>query len=192
MTNKSLETMVYVQLFHEGIPCWTAVPALPVSEDEYILEGNDIYDPDVEIWQFLPGTRVRVQKHYSGSGKVPDTHLRAVTAVDGIAYIGDFGITGSAIHSVSRYADRLIVVFVSGGYGRPSGALFHVTFSQVTGVSDNSTPGQVVLGVCEFVKPGQPRIFSVMSNSDTACIKLTAATYSIGDYAVGDDAIKKV
>lgn len=37
-------------------------PAPRVSATEYILSGDDIYDPEVEEWEFLPGARVRVEE----------------------------------------------------------------------------------------------------------------------------------
>ena len=38
-----------------------------MGDDIYQVEGEEIYDPDDEEWEFLPGTEVRVeQKEFEG------------------------------------------------------------------------------------------------------------------------------
>jgi len=59
--------LVYVRLLDEGTDVYRPVSALLISEDEYLLLGEDIYDPEDEHWEFPPGARVRVnRKNVSG------------------------------------------------------------------------------------------------------------------------------
>ena len=50
---------IYVKLLDEGTDCWRPVKAMKVGEDLYQLNGAV---PTDEIWEFLPGTVVRVTR----------------------------------------------------------------------------------------------------------------------------------
>ena len=54
------KSTVYVYLLNEGSDVWRPVPAEKVDELIYLLGGTDLYDPDDEEWEFLPGSYVRV------------------------------------------------------------------------------------------------------------------------------------
>jgi hypothetical protein len=52
---------IYVQLLEEGTQVYRFVPALPIGDGSYQLQGHDLYDPEDEVWEFTPGTLVRAQ-----------------------------------------------------------------------------------------------------------------------------------
>lgn len=53
---------VYVRLLNEGVNVYRPVPASPVSASIFLLGGSDIYDPEDEEWEFLPGSLVIVEE----------------------------------------------------------------------------------------------------------------------------------
>lgn len=54
--------IIYVELLNEGSKAYRPVPALRREENIYELQGFEIYDPEDEEWEFLPGTLVSVEK----------------------------------------------------------------------------------------------------------------------------------
>ena len=69
-------TTIYVQLLNDGTSCWRPVPAKHVSGSVYILEGQDIFDPDDEEWEFLPGSTVVVaEKNLTGVNCLVATYV---------------------------------------------------------------------------------------------------------------------
>lgn len=52
---------VFVRLLDEGTDVMRPVPACLISEGIYELLKTDDYDPEFEIWEFLPGQRVRCE-----------------------------------------------------------------------------------------------------------------------------------
>lgn len=56
-----MEESIYIQLLGEGTTVYRPVPAIRLSDTEYKVKGHDIYDPDDEEWEFLPGSIVRVE-----------------------------------------------------------------------------------------------------------------------------------
>jgi hypothetical protein len=52
---------IYVALLDEGIDVWRPVEAQRLSSDRYLIVDQG-YDPDIERWQFEPGTVVRCRK----------------------------------------------------------------------------------------------------------------------------------
>lgn len=58
MAAPSTRTTVYVKLLDEGVDVWRPVPAEVLGQRQYRLLPTDNYDPDDEIWEFLPGTAV--------------------------------------------------------------------------------------------------------------------------------------
>lgn len=53
---------IYIQLLSEGTVVYRPVPAQKIKGDLYKIEGNEIYEPDDEEWEFLPGSIVFVQE----------------------------------------------------------------------------------------------------------------------------------
>lgn len=56
-----METDVYVRLFGEGICVYRRLPATHVAEDVYVIGGDDLYEPEEEHWEFVPGSAVIVK-----------------------------------------------------------------------------------------------------------------------------------
>jgi hypothetical protein len=56
MDSRPERTTVYVQLLDEGTPTWRPAPAVDLGEGQYRLLPTDNYDPEDEVWEFLPGT----------------------------------------------------------------------------------------------------------------------------------------
>ena len=50
---------VYVELLDEGVAVWRPVEAEPLGDGLYRLLAPQDYDPEVEVWAFVPGTVVR-------------------------------------------------------------------------------------------------------------------------------------
>ncbi len=61
-TNTLTENTVYIKLLDEGTDVWRPVSAVKLAADTYELQGHDIYDPEDEVWEFLPGSQVIVNK----------------------------------------------------------------------------------------------------------------------------------
>lgn len=62
-----MEKTIYIQLLGEGTIVYRPVPAIEIGENIFQLKGEEIYDPDDEEWEFLPGTKVKVkQKELEG------------------------------------------------------------------------------------------------------------------------------
>jgi len=60
-TNK-MENMIYIQLLNEGTKVYRPVPASEIENKVYRIGGEEIYDPDEEVWEFPPGTVVIVEE----------------------------------------------------------------------------------------------------------------------------------
>lgn len=63
-----LEEIIYVQLLDEGSIAFRPVPAMKVNENTYLLGGNEFYDTEDEVWEFLPGMKVLVEDYISSEG----------------------------------------------------------------------------------------------------------------------------
>ncbi|MBO9540446.1 hypothetical protein J7643_07635 [bacterium] len=61
---------MYIRLLNEGTTVYRPVPASQITSNIYILNGADIYDPEVEEWEFVPGSRVIVEKRQLEKGEV--------------------------------------------------------------------------------------------------------------------------
>ena len=57
-----MENIIYLQLLGEGTTVYRPVPASKLSEGLYKISENEIFDPDDEEWEFLPGTVVKVEQ----------------------------------------------------------------------------------------------------------------------------------
>lgn len=53
---------VFVELLEEGTPTLRGTQAIPLGDDLYKLLPTDRYNPESEIWQFLPGSIVRAKE----------------------------------------------------------------------------------------------------------------------------------
>lgn len=62
------QKIVFVSVHHDGTLVHRPVPALFKEKDIYVLEGEHLYDPDQENWQFTPGTYVYVDLVHLDSG----------------------------------------------------------------------------------------------------------------------------
>ena len=59
MVDESVE--IYVQLLEEGTPTARPTQAIPLSNGLYKILPTPNYDPEDEIWEFLPGSIVRCE-----------------------------------------------------------------------------------------------------------------------------------
>jgi len=59
MTQKTVE--IYVQLLEEGTPTARPTQAIPLGNGRYKILPTPNYDPEDEIWEFLPGEIVRCE-----------------------------------------------------------------------------------------------------------------------------------
>lgn len=72
MIEKTAE--IYVSLLEEGTPTARPTQAIPLSNGLFKILPTSNYDPEDEIWEFLPGSIVRCEKrNYRG-----DDYLLAV------------------------------------------------------------------------------------------------------------------
>jgi hypothetical protein len=74
-----MKAQIYVRLLNEGTDVWKAVPAIRVAGNVYALEGDDIFDPATEEWEFEPGAIVIVEERkFPIAGGTPEKRLIAV------------------------------------------------------------------------------------------------------------------
>ena len=59
MSQKTIE--VYVVLLEEGSPTIRGTQAIVLGNDLYKLLPTPKYDPEDEIWEFLPGSTVKIK-----------------------------------------------------------------------------------------------------------------------------------
>ena len=57
-----MERIIYIQLLDEGTKVYRPVPACEIENNIYEVGGFEIYDPEDEVWEFIPGTHVLVEK----------------------------------------------------------------------------------------------------------------------------------
>ncbi|MDR3614183.1 MAG: hypothetical protein P4L53_11520 [Candidatus Obscuribacterales bacterium] len=81
-----MKAQIYVRLLNEGSDVWKAVPAIRVAGNVYALEGDDIFDPATEEWEFEPGAIVIVEERkFPGASGAPEKRLVAVDHHDEFA-----------------------------------------------------------------------------------------------------------
>ena len=68
---------IYIYLSDEGVDVWRPAPAWKINDADYIVLRPREYDPDVERWQFPPGSTVHCEPKKLSDGVV----LAAVRAV---------------------------------------------------------------------------------------------------------------
>lgn len=66
---------IYVELLDEGTATVRGTMAENLGEGLYKVLPVDDYDPEDEIWAFLPGSTVRLEKRESFDGK---EYMRAI------------------------------------------------------------------------------------------------------------------
>ncbi|MDR1181538.1 MAG: hypothetical protein LBL13_06140 [Bacteroidales bacterium] len=57
-----MEKIIYVRLLDEGTVVYRPVPAIEIKKDIFKIMRSDAYNPEDEIWEFLPGTCVLVEE----------------------------------------------------------------------------------------------------------------------------------
>ena len=60
LSTRGVAGTVYVRLLGEGTEVFRPVPALIFPDSQSVLQGQEIFDPEDENWEFLPGSIVRV------------------------------------------------------------------------------------------------------------------------------------
>ena len=55
MASNTDKRCVYVALLDEGTNVWRPVSAIQLESNQYVLLRPQDYDPESELWQFLPG-----------------------------------------------------------------------------------------------------------------------------------------
>ncbi len=55
---EKMERTIYIKLLEEGTKVYRPVPAIEVKKNVYEIKGDNIYDPEDEIWEFKPGVHV--------------------------------------------------------------------------------------------------------------------------------------
>ena len=67
--------LIYVRLLDEGTSVYRPIPAQQISENTFAIGGEDLYDPQTETWEFLPGSLVLAENRIFSDGE----YLIAVT-----------------------------------------------------------------------------------------------------------------
>ena len=61
---------IFIYLKNEGTDVWRPVKSQKLSDNLYlILENKDIFDPDNEEWEFIPGQKVLCKEKRFQDGK---------------------------------------------------------------------------------------------------------------------------
>jgi hypothetical protein len=155
MDSKTYET-IYVQLFAEGTPCFRPALALQIASNIYVLCEEELNDhSQYQQWEFLPGAKVLVERKNLSGGPV----LVAVEALEGVSYIGEFGIVTSQIINYDLQQNHLTVNLKSGGYGRLTGTEYQICFSEVLSINQSSPEGLELYGLRKTIKPNQPNCY---------------------------------
>jgi hypothetical protein len=62
------KVIIYIRLLDEGVPVARPTQAEIIGENLFRVLATEKYDPEDEVWEFIPGTIVRCEKR-SGDGK---------------------------------------------------------------------------------------------------------------------------
>jgi hypothetical protein len=57
-----MEKKIYIQLLNEGTKVYRPVSAFEIGNNVYEVQDREIYNPDDEVWEFIPGTFVIVEE----------------------------------------------------------------------------------------------------------------------------------
>jgi hypothetical protein len=52
------EIIIYVAILDEKVDVWRPVRAQKIDNKTYLIIDNETYDPNIEKWQFPPGSQV--------------------------------------------------------------------------------------------------------------------------------------
>lgn len=61
---------IYINLLEEGTPTWRPTQAIPTGNGLYKILPTPKYDPEDEIWEFLPNSIVRCEPRKSDKGEM--------------------------------------------------------------------------------------------------------------------------
>lgn len=61
---------IYIKLLDEGTKVLRPVPAIALGNNIYEVRGEELYDPEDEIWEFIPGAHVIVEEQKLNEGLV--------------------------------------------------------------------------------------------------------------------------
>jgi hypothetical protein len=64
---KRFET-IFVRLLDEGTDCWRPTVAEVLFNGGYLLLPTEDYDATDEVWEFVPGTKVRIESRLLSGG----------------------------------------------------------------------------------------------------------------------------
>jgi hypothetical protein len=64
------EIEIYVPLLNEGTDVLRPTSGIVLEPDVVRVVATRDYDPDVEEWEFLPGSRVRCVKEFRGGREI--------------------------------------------------------------------------------------------------------------------------
>lgn len=64
------QIQIYVALLNEGTEVFRLTTGLVVGQDVVQVEPTVDYDPDIEEWEFPPGSRVRCARELRGGNEI--------------------------------------------------------------------------------------------------------------------------
>jgi hypothetical protein len=68
-SNEQIET-VFVRLLDEGTDVVKPTSALPLGDGSFQLLPTSDYDPETETWEFLPGSKVQLERTVRSDGSI--------------------------------------------------------------------------------------------------------------------------
>ncbi len=68
-SNEQIET-IFVRLLDEGTDVVKPTPALPLGDGSFQLLPTSDYDPETETWEFLPGSKVQLERTVRSGGSI--------------------------------------------------------------------------------------------------------------------------
>jgi hypothetical protein len=60
---------IYIELFDEGVPCRRPTQAIDLENGTFKVLPTPNYDPENEVWEFLPGSIVRCKIRKDSEGE---------------------------------------------------------------------------------------------------------------------------
>jgi hypothetical protein len=67
---KSKMTKIYIQLLDEGTTVYRPTQAVSMGNATFLVLPTSDYDPDDEVWEFLPGSLVACDKEIKGGEEI--------------------------------------------------------------------------------------------------------------------------
>lgn len=65
-----MNKQIHVALLDEGVNVWRPAPAWQIAADTFIILRPDDYAPDMERWEFAPGTTVVCEPRQTSDGAI--------------------------------------------------------------------------------------------------------------------------